>query len=279
MSDPETTVIAIVLCAAVLHALWNAMVKISDDKIITMSVMDLAVLPIAAILVLFLPFPHPDSWVFLATSIFVHIFYRIFLVKAYAYGDLSSAYPLARGGSPLLVAILAFTFEGERLEPMAYAGIALISCGLLSLLIGKQRPDKNSIIYAGLTACMIAIYSFADAQGSRTSGNVIAYIAWLFFLDSIPMPLYYFVTNHNRMIKSMSTTGLRDAAAGIISFMAYAFVIWSFTFGATSQISALRETSVIFAALIGTFFLKESFGLKRIIAAIIVAAGVILMRL
>lgn len=270
-------VVLLVLMAASMHAVWNALVKTSGDRLAVMvgisavgGVAGLVVLPFAVT-------PAPASWPYLALTTAIHIGYYLFLLRAYGIGDLSQVYPIARGGSPLILALISGPVVGEALSVTQVAGVGLISLGIISLSLGKG--SRLALLYAVCTACFIAAYSATDALGVRRSGSPLGYIAWLFFLDGAMMLAFGF-WRRGRTLFSPSRVDWRQwLGGGVLAVGAYGIVVWCYNLGAAAPVSALRETSVIFAALIGTLFLGERFGVRRMIAAAVVAAGIVVMNL
>lgn len=270
-------VVGLVLLAAVMHAAWNALVKVSDDRVAVLvgvsavgGAAGLAAIPFVAL-------PAAASWPFLVLSTAIHIGYYLFLLRAYAVGDLSQVYPVARGGSPLLLALVSAPVMGEALSVGQAAGVGLISLGIISLSLGKGR--RLALLYAVLTSCFIASYSTTDALGVRRSASPLGYIAWLFFLDSVMMLAFGFWRRGRGLFSPTRVDWRQWIGGGILATAAYGIVVWCYNLGTVAPVAALRETSVVFAALIGSLFLGERFGLRRVIAALVVASGIVVMNL
>lgn len=270
----------LVLLAALFHASWNALVKTSGDRLAVLAMLN-GVGSIVALLALpFVQVPARESWVFLGASIVLHSGYYFFLIGAYRVGDLSHVYPLARGLSPLLVAGAATVFAGETLPPAAFAGVLLACIGIVSLSFDGGPPWRNDwrpLLFAAGTAAFIAAYTIVDGIGVRAAGSVAGYIAWLFALDAIPIVVVAWVLRRRELRWTVRSEWRKGLVGGVLALCAYGLVIWAMSLAAMAAVSALRETSVIFAALIGTILLKERFGGLRISAAVLVAAGVVLM--
>jgi drug/metabolite transporter (DMT)-like permease len=212
----------------------------------------------------------------------LHAFYHFFLLRMYRFGDLSQTYPIARGMSPLLVGGLSAVFVGELLAPKQTLGLVLACASIASLarLRHHSHDDEHRAIFAALaTGMMIGMYTFVDGQGVRLAGGAERYIAWHFFFDSLPIVAAALWLRGAGVAwrYARSREGRRAFAGGFIGMVAYSIVLWALSQGAMALVSALRETSVIFAALIGTRLLGESFGRTRLIAAAGVAAGVMLL--
>ncbi len=273
---------ALVLLAAAMHASWNALVKKGGERLLTMTFLNFwSMLPSLAAAVFWLPAPSPASWPFLAGSMIVHVGYKAALIKAYRYGDLSQVYPLARGAAPVLVALLSALTAGELLSPAGFAGVALVSIGTASLAFERGRPrgdQGRSILFALLTALTITVYTVVDGLGARRSGAPLGYIAWFFTIDGLPLLFATLIWRRREALPYLRRSWHIGAIGGLLSLASYGIVIWAMTLGAMAQVAALRETGVIFAAMIGTLFLHEPFGRRRILAATAVAGGIILLQ-
>ena len=277
----ETQLVYLVLLAALLHAIWNAMAKSGGEPAFSIAGYQLVGSIICAAIIPFLPTPAPESWIFIFLSVVIHNVYYFTLAKSYQTGDLSLTYPLFRGLAPVLVAVGAGVFAGEWLSFQAMIGVGLISLGLAGLTLFSPQVlklQKQSLGWALLTAIMIASYTIVDGLGVRASGNAYAYIAWLFLFESWPICLILLATRKAEFTSYLSGNYRKLIFGGTISSLAYALVIFAMSLGAMAMVSSLRETSVIFAAIIGAVVLKESFGKQRILGACLVAAGIILLR-
>ncbi len=276
----DPLVILLVLTAAVLHAVWNAVVKVDGDRLMTMAVVIGTTGLLAPLLLLLGPNPAPESWPYIAASAILNNFYFLFLIEAYRVGDLSHAYPLARGSAPLMVAVGAAVFGGESLGAGELAGIALISGAIVSLVFiagdGRQAGWRL-IVYPLLTGLMIATYTVVDGIGVRLSGSPSGFIGWLFILSPLPIVLIAVARRRSGAIEFLRSRWRPSVLAGCLNLGSYGLAIWALSLGAMAHVSALRETSVIIAALIGTFVLGESFGRKRIFSAIVVVIGVVII--
>jgi drug/metabolite transporter (DMT)-like permease len=272
--------VAAVLLAAVLHAIWNSLVKTIDDQLVGFMVMDVTGMVACLAAILLVGPPAPSSWPFIAASACLHVGYKLVLMRGYRLGDLSQVYPLARGVAPLLVAALAAAFVGERLGPPQLAGVLLVSVGLASLALGGRRPsvgERPAIAFALGTGVFIAAYTVTDGLGVRHAGTALGYAAWLFLLHGIPIPVYVLAGRRRTLGAALRPACGRGAAAGVLSLVAYCLVLWAQTRGALAAVAALRETSVIVAAAIGAVVLGERFGRLRVLAATLVACGIVLL--
>ena len=272
---------AVVLLAAVLHATWNALLKAGRDRLATFVVLDLTGVALCALAVPLLPNPAPASWVFIALSTLIHIGYKLLLIQAYRTGgDLSQVYPLARGSAPLLVAGFAGLVVGERLGPLRLAGVLVVCLGLVLLVgvTGRQlTANRQAIGFALATGVSIAAYTIADGLGVRRSGTALGYIAWLFLAEGLPLPLYAATWGRRHLKAALRANLTRGLVCGVLSLAAYGLVIWAQTRGALAVVAALRETSVIIAALIGSIVFGERFGYRRTVAAAVVTTGIVLL--
>ncbi len=272
--------VLLVFVAAILHASWNALVKVGGDRLSRLAIVNLVAGGAALVLTPFVGFPDPASWPYLATSILVHQAYYVFLVAAYRDGDLSYVYPIARGLAPLLVATLAYVWAGETISLLGLAAVALTSAGIIALAFtGAGRARGMTALFAILTSFTIAGYTVADGMGVRQSGNALGYIVWLFVLDSLPFGLFAIFLRRQRLVQAFTEQWRGGLLAGILSIGAYGIVIWAMSVIPMTLASAVRETSVVLAALIGVRLLGEPFGRPRLAAAVAVAAGVVVIKL
>ena len=225
--------------------------------------------------------PSPAAWPFIIASMVIHNLYYFTLGQAYKTGDLSLVYPLFRGLAPIMVAAGAVLFAGEYLSPRALMGVGLISAGLMALALFGGHRIRASLPALGwglLTSMFIAAYTVFDGMGVRVVENSLSYILWLFVFEALPIGAWLVITQRQRWFTWLGQNRAQVLGGGLASSAAYGLVIYAMSIGAMALVSSLRETSVIFAALIGTLLLKEPFGRQRIIAACLVAVGVIVIR-
>jgi drug/metabolite transporter (DMT)-like permease len=281
-------IVALMLLSALLHASWNGLVKAeTTDRLVSFAVVMLTGAAAGLVLLPFAGSVATTAWPFLVASAIVHYCYYVTLLNAYAYGDLSHVYPIARGSAPALVAIASALVAGELLSLGEIAGVALVSVGIASLALGRASAGGDGLkatLYAFATAGLIAAYSVIDGLGARHSGNTLGYIAWLTIADA-PAVLVYVVWRRRGHLGAALWPALgspvirRAMAGGLIAMFGYGIAIWALSQGAMAHVAALRETSVLFAAVIGTRLLGESFGARRLVAACVVVAGLLLMNL
>jgi drug/metabolite transporter (DMT)-like permease len=270
-----------VLGAAAAHATWNAMIKSSSDVQFDMA---LVVLFAGVATLPFLPFvalPSPAVWPYIAASMTIHIAYYVALVGAYRAGDLSHGYPIMRGFAPLIVSLCAAFWLGEVPRPMVWVGVVLICGGVLSLGFAgfHWRESRVSTQWALANAVIIAAYTLVDAAGARAAATPQTYVVWLFVLDALPFPLIVFLLKGKELLSYTRQFWLRGLIGGTLSAVAYAVVLWAMTRAPVAAVAALRETSVIFAALIGVWLLKEGHLARRVAGAVTVAAGVVALKI
>ena len=274
-------IVAIVLVAAIAHASWNALVKGDDDRLVTLGAANAVRFLLCVPVVLVLPLPAAASWPYLVLSAILHVGYYVFLISAYRFGDLSKVYPLARGLSPLLVAAGAFAFAGERLGPVALAGVGVACAGIASLSAEgasmRGGDHRRGILFAAGTAAFIASYTVTDAMGARLSGNPVSYVAWLAILDGLPMLIAAAVLRRAALARHLAGRAWKSVAGGALQLAAYGLVVWALVLAPMAAVSALRETSVLFAAIIGVKLLGEPLGRRRVAAAALVAAGIVMI--
>jgi len=268
-------VATLVLVAAMLHACWNALLKGGRDRFWSMTVMGIATTIACALILAFLPMPLRASWPCIAGSALLHIGYNLFLIRAYRGGEFGLAYPIARGSSPLLVTLGAAVADGESPSASGIAGIVLVSGGIISLAFRGRRLPEVGILYALGTGFFIAAYSVTDGIGGRLSGNPAAYTVWLCLLWGLAsVPVYWLRRRDVRLWRGARPT-LLAGLGGVVSLLAYGIVIFAMSRAPMGSVSALRETSVLFAVLLGRLFFAEPLTFRRIISAVVILAGVL----
>lgn len=276
-----TSVVAlIVLSAAFLHALWNAMVKGAGDRVIMLGMIALGHVVFGLVILAFADAPDPSAWPFLAASVAIHWLYFYFLNVAYRLGDLSFIYPVARGFAPVLVALGAQFWAGEVLPPLAWMGIVCVSAGIMLLSHGALRSNMPiAALWAALAiGCTVVAYTLVDGFGVRTSQSAFGYIGWL-FVTKIIIVIFLFPSRMDRLRAQSIRTLLIGFVGGVVSGTAYALVLYAKTIAPLGLVSALRETSVIFAAMIGVIWLGEGPKTRRLVSAGVVGAGIIFIGL
>ena len=270
-------VTAAVLGAALLHAAWNVMVKSGPDKELesytiaaTSGILALALLP-------FLPLPAPEAWPWVAASVLVHILYFICLAGAYRWGELSYAYPVMRGGGPMIVAIAGALTLGEVLPWKETLGVALICAGILAFASG--RHDPRATLFAVGNAAVIAAYTLIDAQGARVSGAPVSYTLWFFAANGLAVSAYALWLRGRAFPAYLRNAGVRSFIGGACALGAYGIALWAMTRAPVALVATLRETSVIFAAILAALVLKEKLTGRRLVATGAVLGGLVLLKL
>jgi drug/metabolite transporter (DMT)-like permease len=267
----------VVLLAAVLHASWNALLRSGADRLWSMTVMCAAIALVCLALIPVLPMPAEASWGYAVLSAVLHVGYNLFLVRTYRHGELGQTYPISRGSSPLLVSLGAAAFAHELPDIVATAGVLLVSAGIISLAFQGRGISGDSLFYALGTGCFIGAYSVTDGIGVRLSGTPVGYTAWMCALwGALALPVYAALRDWRSLVRGPRETYLA-AGGGIVSLIAYGIIIFAMSLGPMGPVSALRETSVVFAAVIGRVFLRERLTVYRIAACIVVALGAVLI--
>jgi len=271
----SATVIALALFAAILHAGWNAFLRTGADRLWTVTVMSFSSTLIAIPMALYHALPATGSWPYVALSASLQVGYSVFLVAAYRYGELGQVYPIVRGSVPLLVTLGGFALAGQQLTMPEIVGVTLVACGIMGLSLGRGRASTTSILYALATGAIIAAYATVDAIGVRVAGDSGAYTAWVLLIYGALLPATFIVLR-GRLVVNFSAPETRKAlAGGLFALLAYAVVVAAFALGPAGPITAIRETSVVFAAFIGRLFLGEQLTPRRISACAVVALGAI----
>ena len=274
---PDSAIYALVLIAAVTHATWNAMVKDSGDRLLMLTsirVVGLAAGLVAAILV---PAPDVESIPFLLAAAAFHYLYYLMMLNAYRVGDMSQVYPIARGAAPLLVALLAAVLAGEFLGPLSASAVLILSVGIFLLTLSGRHFNRKAVIFAFLTGVAIAGYSVLSGLGVRRSNSLLGYIAWLEIATGLGMVSVAYVRRKSVLIAFARTHWRSGLVAGSLSVSGYAIALWAMSILAMAPVVALRETSVVFGAVFGAFFLGEGFAGRRVAAASIVLTGIVLL--
>jgi len=274
-------IVLLVLFSALLHATWNAFLHTSGDRVWQFGMMSFPYLVCSAIVLLFVPAPARESWPYIAASAALQLGYCVALAKAYKAGDFGQIYPIARGLSPLLVFAGAFVFAGEHLRPLALAGVALVSVGIISLAFRKRRFATASVPAALITGAFISAYTIVDGIGVRVAGSSFGYIAWAFILFNVPLAAmaFYRYGGPRRLFLDDPRRSLQGVGGGAIAMVAYTIVIIAFRYLPIAMVSALRELSSIFAVLIGWLFMREKLTARRVLACALVTAGAVLIRI
>jgi len=265
--------VAAALSSALIHASWNAALKGGRDRVTDAFLIAVGGILTWIVVAAIWGAPAPAAWPFLFASVLIHLVYWYALFSGYDAGDMSHIYTLSRGSAPLLVAVGAGFAAHEIPPPVKIAGIVLISAGVLCVGASPRAPLRATLWALGIGVC-IATYSLVDALGARASGNALVYVAWTSGVMGLPMVGYaLWRKGAGPLLESARAGPWRGIGIGVISFLGYGLVLWAQTFAPIAQVTALRETSVVFGALIAFLVLRERLGLRRWLGAVIVAAG------
>ena len=271
------------LLSAVTVALANFAVKRGGDVLSARMVLSvtsaLCVLPFA----FFVPLPEPALWPAIAMAIAAHWVYQVFMIRALHRGELSLVFPVMRGLAPLMTAIIAVFALTEVPGPLGWTGLALASLALIVFALPADRPldqralDRAALVWAGLTSIGIGLYSVTDAYGVRLAENRFTFIVWLFLLDWIGTTAVTVWTRRGQLVRRLRPQLVGGMVGGIASVISYGAALLAFSMTEAATVTAMRETSVVFGAILGAVFLKEGFGRRRIAAAGVLAAGLMLL--
>lgn len=268
--------IALVLFAAVLHASWNGLLKHSTNRLVSLSVNRLVGVLLGILLIAFLPPIETQAWPYIFAAAAIHIVYFFSLLAAYKHGDFSQVYPISRGLAPIIILYIGWLWGTDTLGSYESMGIVIISVGIL-LLAGKLKgADKRPIFYALITAICIAGYTLASGMGVRQSYSFLIYAAWLETISGTSFILIAMLRNrhHLRWQAVGFETVKWDLLSGVLATAGFAVALWAMSSISIATVAALRETSVVFAALIGWLFLGERYGVKRVLASSMVFVGI-----
>jgi drug/metabolite transporter (DMT)-like permease len=270
-----------VLGAALAHAIWNALIKSSRNVLLDTALVAFFSSAVTAPFMLAIDAPAAAAWPYIAASIVLHVGYYTALAGAYRAGDLSHGYPIMRGLAPLIVSVCALAWLGEAPTPTVWAGVLLICGGVLSLGFAgwHWRRSRASLGWALANACIIASYTLVDAAGVRAAGKAEAYVVWRGALNAWPFLLIVLWWKRGALLEHARASWPRALAGGTLAACAYGVVLWAMTRAPVAAVSALRETSVIFGALIGAWLLKEGHIARRVGGAVTVAAGIVALKL
>ena len=275
------TVFSAIIFAAFLHAVWNAMVKKEDDKYISITAVVLGHIPISIVVIFFTPMLSVQSIPYIFISAIFLSGYEWCLLSAYRLEDYTKVYPIARGTAPIFIVILSLFLFDVSISKFELMGILVISFGIIILGFRNIKTFRNysALVYALGTGLFISCYSISDGYGGRVSASPLNYTAWLMILNAIIFLILLRIMNKPKVVKKVFIKGKKIFfIGGTLSYIVYGTIIWAFTQASVPTVAALRETSIIFALLIGTFFLKEKFTFLKTIAVLTIFFGVILLK-
>jgi len=264
----------LIIFSALCHAIWSAIIKSSRNPLSLMGITSVLEVIIFFPLTFTVPFPTLEVWYFLIATVIIHVFYRLNVIYSYRYGDLSYIYPISRGSSCLFIAIISILFLKSDVNLTGFIGILIVCVGLFIISFSKNISfNIRGFSLAVSTAILITAYTLVDGVGVRLSENGFSYIYWLFTLNGIPLFIIGLISK-NGLRKRESYSIKSGVAAGIFATSSYAIVVWGMQFIEIAYVSSIREISIVFAALIGLFFLYEKNANSRIIPSILIVAGI-----
>ena len=279
----ENIIFLAVLFAALCHAGWNALIKVGLDPLSTTTLIAIGSGVVAMALLPLVGLPAAASWPWLIASVFIHLFYFAALIEAYRSGDLGQVYPIARGSAPLMTAAATTLIVGEKLSLIGWFGIVVLVAGvfLLSARGGRElaKIDRRAVGFALLTALTICTYSVVDGIGARLSANPGAYTMWMFVGNAVVLLPYALFRDGRDVIPAMQAYWRRGFVGGALQVLSYGTVLWAMTLAPIAIVATLRETSVLFGAVIAVVVLKEPLRAVRIVAALLIVCGLMLIRL
>ncbi len=273
------SVFCILLFAALLHASWNAIVKAGNDKLYAAISVSGSAAIMALLCLPFAPQPSTASIPFLAASTALQVVYTVLVARTYTVSDMSQTYPLMRGTAPLLVAIISVLFLGDSLSALAWTGIAVICAAILGMAFNGRTRSQQGIVLALINACFIAGYTLVDGTGVRLSETALGYTLWTFFLNGSCLLVWAMMACRREALRYLTQHWKKGIFGGIATMGSYGLALWAMTLAPLAVVAALRETSILFGALIAWLLLKERVVGLRLVAAGGIAAGAILLRL
>ena len=266
-----------VLGAAFLHACWNALLKSSSDKQLDTVAISVGAGVVGLAVAIWLPPPARESWPWLAASAAVHIAYFAFLGSAYHWGELSYAYPIMRGGGPVLVALCSAAVFGEKFGAVRSLGVGVVCAGIVAFAYG--RHDRRATFFALGNAVVIAAYTLIDARGVRASRSPVAYAMWFFFAQALAVYAFAGLRRGREVPRYLVRNWPRICIGAVFTAGSYAVALWAMTRAPVALVAVLRETAVVFGALIGVLVLREAVTLRRLVATFAVVAGLVALKL
>lgn len=248
---------SLVLLAALTHAIWNTWLKVSGDRLVALAALGMGWAIVGSFAILLLGTPDPAAWPYLGASTLVHTVYAMLLIQSYKHGNLSVAYPIARGVGPLIVVLVSAVLLGDMLSVAGLSGALLIVCGALWLGFPSSAPNYTSLLFSIATGTLIGTYTLLDGLGGRAGASPHLFAAWLFMLTSIPVIAIAWSIHRSEFTGLIRPVLAKGLAAGMLSAAAYWVVIWAMSEAHMGLVAALRESSVVFASVMGAILLKE----------------------
>ncbi|NMZ03777.1 EamA family transporter [Pseudomonas proteolytica] len=278
--DNSDIAITLVLISAFMHATWNAVVRAGSSRFMTLALVDGTALLICLAALPLVNVPSLQVWGYVLLSVVLNTIYRVFLIKAYETGDFGQVYPVMRGVPPVLVALFSYFLLHEHLSFQALAGVLLICLGIISLTFVRKMTALmlRPILMAVGAGVFIASYTVVDAKGVRASETVLQYIIYLTVFQSIPIPLLAFLKARTQFVQAIARQWRVGMLGGGFYLASYGLVLFALSLDAVAKVSALRETSVIIGAIIAALFFRERFGWRRMLSALVIVCGIILIK-
>lgn len=282
--DANALAIVLGLFSAVTLAAANVAVKMGSDILVGRAVLSSSAALLIAPFALLVPLPDRATWGALLIAMPAHFFYQTCLVRSLSRGELSLVFPVMRGAAPLLSALAAFLLLGEALAPLAVLGLVIATASVIAFAWPPRgaglrgHPDAAALFWALGTAVGVALYNVADARGVRIAPSPFTFIVWLFLVDWIFITTTAVLLRRRALAAVVREKSRYGVAAGFLSILSFGAALWAFSMMEVAKVSALRETAVVFAAILGARMLKEGFGRRRIMAALALAAGLVLMQ-
>lgn len=275
-------IILLLLAAAAMHATWNGMIKGAGDGVVMASWVYCGSAVLLAPALFFVPRMPPEGWWLISLHFILHMIYKVLIINMYRLGDFSRVFPVARGIAPIIVMLAAIPTLGEFPQPLAIAGIVTITLGLVVFAVepgSLQRANMQSFLLATGAGLILSVYTIVDALGVRLENAGLTYFIYLFVGDGIGMAMLGLWWRGSALLPAMGRCWIAGLAGAVMSIANFGIVLWVMTFTAIGLVAAVRETSIVIAALIGVVFFQEGLGPRRILAAVIVLAGVMLLNL
>ena len=275
---PEYFLFLILLIAALSHAVCHSLLKHNNNPLGLLGITSICEIIIFTPLVFYIPFPTPYIWILIMTSALLHGVYRMLVLYSYRFGDLSFVYPVARGGSSLLLAIISIIYLTDEISFFGFLAVLIICFGLFLISYSKKKKfNKIAFLLALLTALMITSYTLVDGIGIRQSQNPYTYLYWMLLLNGTPALLASLMFKNNGLRKINKDLLIKGVSFGVLAPMAYGLVVWCMQYLPIAYASAIRETSIIFATLLGLIILREKEANTRIIPAIFIVVGIAIL--
>jgi uncharacterized membrane protein len=267
-------VFLIIIFAAFCHAGWSTIVKKSENGLVMMGITSIIEIIIFFPLIFTVPLPNTSIWFFIFATTFLHGLYRYSVIKSYEYGDLSFVYPIARGGSVLLIGLISILILKVNINITGVIGIVLICLGLFMIsFLTTKKFNRSAFIIAITTAGLISTYTILDGIAVRKSENAFTFIYWMLLLNGVPMLIYAFFSETG--LRKKNSYKVKDGVvAGILAILGYGLVVWSMQFIEIAYVSSIREISIVLATLLSFYLLKETDARKRVIPSIIICTGI-----